>query len=47
MPPRLIDQEDSMGAVRCELRHMERHGRVVAVCFEGIEDLNQWMVKSG
>lgn len=33
--------------VRCEPRDRDRYGRVVAVCFNGAEDLNAWMVKEG
>jgi endonuclease YncB( thermonuclease family) len=33
--------------VRCEHRDVDRYGRVVAVCFKGIEDLNGWMVANG
>ena len=33
--------------VICQPRDLDRYGRVVAVCFEGNEDLNRWMVASG
>jgi len=33
--------------VRCQPRHIDRYGRVVAVCFKGNEDLNRWMVANG
>ena len=34
-------------AVRCEERHVDRYGRIVAVCRAGGEDLNAWMVERG
>ncbi|MFN3347382.1 thermonuclease family protein [Pseudorhodoplanes sp.] len=33
--------------VRCEQRDLDRYGRVVAVCFQGIEDLGRRMVQHG
>lgn len=33
--------------VRCQARDRDRYDRVVAVCFEGNEDLNRWMVANG
>ena len=33
--------------IRCEPRDHDRYRRVVAVCFKGAGDLNQWMVASG
>ncbi len=33
--------------VRCEPRDRDRYGRVVAVCYKGLEDLNRWMVANG
>ena len=34
-------------SVSCQPRDLDRYGRVVAVCFKGIEDLNRWMVANG
>lgn len=33
--------------VRCEDRDRDGYGRIVAVCFQGEEDLNRWLVASG
>jgi endonuclease YncB( thermonuclease family) len=33
--------------VRCQPRDRDRCGRIVAICFEGDEDLNRWMVANG
>ncbi len=33
--------------VRCQERDKDRHGRVVAVCYVGSEDLDRWMVEQG
>ena len=33
--------------VSCQPRDLDRYGRVVAVCFNGNEDLNRWMVANG
>ena len=33
--------------VRCEPRGTDRYGRVLAVCFEGAEDINAWLVSEG
>jgi endonuclease YncB( thermonuclease family) len=33
--------------IRCEQRDVDRYGRVVAVCFKGVEDLDRWMVVNG
>jgi endonuclease YncB( thermonuclease family) len=33
--------------IRCEQRDIDRYGRVVAVCFEGAEDLDRWMILNG
>ena len=33
--------------VSCQPRDLDRFGRVVAVCFEGNEDLRRWMVLNG
>lgn len=35
------------GTVRCEKRDRDRYGRLLAVCFQRGEDLNQWLVASG
>jgi endonuclease YncB( thermonuclease family) len=33
--------------VRCPERDTDRHGRVVAVCYVGSEDLDRWIVEQG
>ena len=33
--------------VSCQPRDLDRYGRIVAVCFNGKEDLNRWMVANG
>ena len=33
--------------VRCNEKHKDRHGRIVAVCSVAGEDLNAWMVANG
>ena len=33
--------------LRCESREKDRYGRVLAVCFQGAEDINAWMVSEG
>jgi endonuclease YncB( thermonuclease family) len=33
--------------VSCQSQDLDRYGRVVAVCFNGNEDLNRWMVANG
>ncbi|MEJ2378010.1 MAG: thermonuclease family protein [Pseudolabrys sp.] len=33
--------------IRCEQRDVDHYGRVVAVCFKGVEDLSRWMVANG
>ena len=33
--------------VSCQPRDRDRYGRIVAVCFKGISDLNRWMVANG
>lgn len=33
--------------VRCEVRDIDRYGRLVAVCFAGNEDLSRWMAREG
>ena len=33
--------------LRCEGREKDRYGRVLAVCFQGAEDVNSWMVSEG
>lgn len=33
--------------VSCDVRDVDRYGRLVAVCSEGGEDLNAWMVANG
>jgi len=33
--------------VSCHPRDLDRYGRIVAVCFNGKEDLNRWMVANG
>ena len=33
--------------LRCESREKDRYGRVLAVCFQGAEDVNAWMVSEG
>jgi endonuclease YncB( thermonuclease family) len=33
--------------VSCQPRDRDRYGRIVAVCFKGIADLNGWMVANG
>ena len=33
--------------VSCQPRDRDRYGRIVAVCFKGISDLNRWMVGKG
>jgi endonuclease YncB( thermonuclease family) len=33
--------------VRCERRDRDEHGRIVAVCFLGDENLNAWLVRHG
>jgi endonuclease YncB( thermonuclease family) len=33
--------------VSCEERDLDRHGRIVAVCFAGGLDLNPWLVQQG
>jgi endonuclease YncB( thermonuclease family) len=33
--------------VTCKGRGEDRYGRVIAVCFEGGEDLNGWLVRQG
>ena len=40
---------DRIGArpVSCEVRDMDRYKRLVAVCRDGDEDLNGWMVRKG
>lgn len=34
-------------SVRCEPRDRDQHGRVVAVCFVGAENVNRWLVEQG
>ena len=33
--------------VRCEERDKDQYGRTVAVCYQGNDDINAWMVSSG
>jgi endonuclease YncB( thermonuclease family) len=33
--------------VSCQPRDRDRYGRIVAVCFKRISDLNRWMVTNG
>jgi endonuclease YncB( thermonuclease family) len=33
--------------VSCQPRDLDRYGRIVAVCFNGNEDLSRWMVTTG
>jgi endonuclease YncB( thermonuclease family) len=33
--------------VSCDVRDIDRYGRQVAVCFQGAEDLNNWLAGSG
>lgn len=33
--------------IRCQPRDTDHYGRVVAVCYAGQEDLNEWMVREG
>jgi len=33
--------------VSCQPRDLDRYGRIVAVCFNGKEDLKRWMVANG
>lgn len=33
--------------VRCEPRDHDRYGRVIAVCFQGTDDLSRWLVSNG
>ena len=35
------------GAVTCKAKDTDRYGRVIAVCFNGQEDLNGWLVSEG
>ena len=37
----------SRATVSCQPRDLDRYGRIVAVCFNGNEDLNRWMVANG
>ena len=37
----------SRATVSCQPRDLDRYGRIVAVCFNGNEDLNRWMVATG
>lgn len=34
-------------AIDCRGDEHDRYGRLVAVCFNGVEDLNHWMVEQG
>jgi endonuclease YncB( thermonuclease family) len=34
-------------SVSCEARDTDRYGRTIAVCSQGGEDLNRWMVLEG
>jgi endonuclease YncB( thermonuclease family) len=35
------------GTVICHPRDLDRYGRVVAICFQGDDDLSRWMVLNG
>jgi len=44
---RALDARIGDRPVTCEIRDMDRYGRLIAVCRLGVEDLNAWMVRMG
>ena len=44
---RALAKKIGKGVVRCEEKSKDRHGRSVAVCYVGEENLNSWMVSEG